>query len=66
MSDKITYGREEGGFAVYVNGKKQSIFRIKGWMNGLRDLPDFKPGQSITRRSNRFDQTQFEYHGKYQ
>lgn len=66
MADKITYGREEGGFAVYVNGKKQSVFRIKGWMNGLHKIPEFKPGQSVTSRSNKFYQTQFEYHGKHQ
>lgn len=63
MKDKITYGREEGGFAVYVNGVKQSVFRIKGWMNGLHDYQGV--GYSTHRKKSSFDKTQAEYHGRY-
>ena len=63
MPDKITYGREEGGFTVYVNGKPQGTFRIKGWMNGLREMPELKPGQG---KVNPFLLTQYEYHGKWE
>jgi hypothetical protein len=64
MPDKITYGREEGGFAVYVNGQVQGIWRVKGWMNGLRKYQ----GQSFSSHAPKssFYKTQFEYHGKYE
>jgi hypothetical protein len=63
MPEKITYGREEGGFSVWVNGKKVAVFRQKGWMNGLREMPEFKPGIGKT---NRFLITQYEYNGKWE
>jgi hypothetical protein len=66
MADKITYGREEGGFAVYVNGKKQSVFRIKGWMNGLREWQGLSYTGSNKPKPNNFLRTQIEYHGKPQ
>jgi hypothetical protein len=61
--EKITYGREEGGFAVYVNGRKTAVFRVKGWMNNLRETPERTVGQG---RPNYFLKTQYEYHGKYE
>lgn len=59
---KITYGREEGGFAVYSDGKKIAVFRLKGWMNNLRETPErgYIPG-----RPDNFLRTQAEYDGVY-
>lgn len=56
---RVTYGREEGGFAVYHNGKKVCIWRVKGWMNGLREWP----GISHSGAPDRFMQAQKDYNG---
>ena len=61
--DKITYGREEGGFAVYVNGEKQSVFRVKGWNNKLRETPEYKP--TGYKKKSSFERTQYEYNGRW-
>ena len=60
---KVTYGREEGGFSVWVDGKPVAIFRIKGWMNNLLKTPErtFSPGKVPG-----FAKTQFEEHGKWE
>jgi len=58
---KLTYGREEGGFALYHDGRKVMVFQQKGWMNNLRETPE--RSFSGPYKSNRFLRTQFEYHG---
>ncbi len=63
--DKITYSREEGGFTQHINGKPVATFRIKGWMNNLRETPE-RSYSNAHKPSNKFYRTQFEYHGKLQ
>jgi hypothetical protein len=62
VADIIKYGREEGGFSQWVNGKKVAVFRIKGWMNNLRETPpmDYRGNKS----GNNFLVTQIEYQGQ--
>lgn len=61
MTPKITYGREEGGFSVHVNGVLQGIWRYKNWMGGLRKRQEVKTGSG---NPNYFLMAQCEYHGK--
>jgi hypothetical protein len=59
---KVTYGREEGGFAVYHDGRKVAVFRRKGWMNNLHETPPMT--YTGNRSGNKFLRTQIEYNGR--
>jgi hypothetical protein len=60
---KIQYKREEGGFSVWIDGKPNSKWVVKGWLNNLRDYSGIQH-TSPRSEGNRFLKTQIEYHGK--
>lgn len=49
---------DDDKFEVLIDGKVNSIFRLKNWMNGLKKQSN--PGRG---KMNRFQLTQKDYHG---